>query len=249
MVSRAEQEEAELDRRLLDHPGVTRANLIAVMSPTGGVGKTTCTFLLANLLATHLKLRIIAVDANPEFGTLAQLADETRQGEGLTALLEDADRVQTAAELGRYVTRVSTGLHLLTARHGTARPDRCGELVALLACFYEVVLLDLAPGMVGPLAAFAARRADQVVLVTTPDRVASTTILDTLDHLPRPDRITIAANRASNATAWLRAAIAIPHDEQLAAMLTTRTYTLGALGPPSRTAIKQLGAAVAEKLV
>jgi Mrp family chromosome partitioning ATPase len=254
MVLRTERDEAELERRLLDHPGVTRANLIAVMSPTGGVGKTTCTFVLANLLATHLKLRVIAVDANPEFGTLAQLApDGRRPAKGLAELLDDADRIHAVAELGPYLTRLPTGLHLLAAKHDpgdAARlgPHRYGELVAMLACFYEVVLLDLGPGMVSPLATFAARRADQVVLVTTPDRVASATILDAVAHLPRPDRITVAANRASNVETWLRAAIAIPPDEHLAAMLASRTYTLGRLEPRTRLAIKCLGVAVAKRL-
>ena len=47
-------------------PAVTRPNIVALMSPKGGVGKTTSTFLVGNLLATHLKLRVIAVDANPD---------------------------------------------------------------------------------------------------------------------------------------------------------------------------------------
>jgi cellulose biosynthesis protein BcsQ len=255
MVSRSERGEADLERRLLNHPGVTRANLIAVMSPTGGVGKTTCTFVLANLLATHLKLRTVAVDASPEFGTLAQLAPpDRRPPKGLGELLDDADRIHTAAELRPYVTRLPTGLHLIAPRHDpdqAARlgPHRYGELVSMLACFYEVVLLDLGPGMVSPLATFAARRADQVVLVTTPDRVASATILDALAHLPRLDRVTVAANRSSDVEAWLRAAIAIPPDEHLAAMLASRTYALGALDTPTRTAIKQLALTVAERLV
>ncbi len=254
MVSRSERGEAELERRLRGHPGVTRANLIAVMSPTGGVGKTMCTFVVANLLASHLKLRAIAVDANPEFGTLAHLAPPDRRAErSLASLLDNADQIHTAAELGPYVARLPTGLHLLAPRFDRDQtrlgPHEYGELATLLACFYEVVLLDLGPGMVSPLATFAARRADQVVLVTTPGRVASATILDAVGHLPRPDRITVAANRASDVEAWLRAAIAIPPDERLAAMLASRTYTLGALDTPTRTAIKRLALTVAERLV
>src|SRR3954471_2522737 len=65
LVSPAEGEEAELERRIRAQPGVTRPNTIALISPKGGVGKTTSTFLAGNLLATHLKLRAIAVDANP----------------------------------------------------------------------------------------------------------------------------------------------------------------------------------------
>ena len=65
LVTRAEQDEAQLEQRLLAQPGVSRANVVAVMSPTGGVGKTTCTFMVGNLLAAQLKLRVIAVDGNP----------------------------------------------------------------------------------------------------------------------------------------------------------------------------------------
>jgi Mrp family chromosome partitioning ATPase len=232
-VSRAERDEAEIEQRLRAHPGVTRANLIAVMSPRGGVGKTALAFALGNLLATHLKLRVIAVDASPEFGTLNQLVPPgLRADKGIDDLVKDADRLFTAAELRPYVSRLATGAHVLAPGRGVG-PDGYGELVALLSCFYEVILLDLAAGMVGPLNAFAARRADQVVLVATPR--TTTVARDALESLPRPDRATIAVNA--------------PHDEQLAAMLAGHTYSLGALQPITRTAIKRLGLAVAERLV
>lgn len=244
MVSRTEHDEAVIERRLRAHPGVTRANTVAVMSPAGGVGKTTCTFLVANLLASHLKLRAIAVDANPEFGTLAHLIPEDRRSEhDLTDLLEDADRLRTAAELSRYTARLTTGLHVLAVRHDPGRgmtpgPSGYGELVALLSCFYEVLLLDLGPGVVGPLATLAASRADQVVLVATPSTVGI--VLDAVDHLPCQDRVTVAINESD---------VTIPHDPQLAAMLDCGTYSLGALAAPTRMAIKRLGLAVADKLV
>jgi Mrp family chromosome partitioning ATPase len=74
LVSRNEREEADLEQRIRGLAGVTRPNTVALISPKGGVGKTTSTFLVGNLLATHLKLRVIAVDANPDFGTLARLS-------------------------------------------------------------------------------------------------------------------------------------------------------------------------------
>lgn len=77
----AAENEAELERMLRAHPGVTRSNTIALISPKGGVGKTTSTFLLGNLLASHLKLRVIAVDANPDFGTLGRLAPDNARSE------------------------------------------------------------------------------------------------------------------------------------------------------------------------
>src|SRR5215207_11129720 len=118
LVSQGEREEAELERRMVTQPGVTRPNTVALISPKGGVGKTTSTFLVGNLLATHLKLRVIAVDANPDFGTLARLSPDSRRSDrSLADLLDDADRLKTAAELNAYVSRQPTGLHILGAPH------------------------------------------------------------------------------------------------------------------------------------
>jgi MinD-like ATPase involved in chromosome partitioning or flagellar assembly len=255
-VSRHEREEAELERRICSHPGVTRPNTIALISPKGGVGKTTSTYLVGNLLATHLKLRAIAVDANPDFGTLARLAPDCRRSaRSLQHLLDDADAVNTAAELTPYVSRLPSGLHVLAAPHDASRlgPTDYGELLAFIASFYEVVLLDLGTGIAGPLARLAICRADQVVLVTTPDWVTSSIVLEARSHL-RHDRTIVAVNRYRTTETQaieehLHHTVTIPHDDQLATMLDTGTYALEALGRPTRTAIKRLGLAVAEQLV
>ena len=263
LISRAEQEEAQLEHRLLSHPGVTRANTVAIMSPSGGVGKTACAFVIGNLLAAKLKLRVVAVDGNPAFGTLGQLTPQHRQPDkGLAELLKDADGLLTAAEVGAYLTRLPTGLHVLAARRDSdhavrLEPDWYGELVALLSCFYEVILLDLGPGVAGPLARFAAQTSDQIVLVTTPDWATSSAGLAALGHLRRRERTTVAIN-GSRADAGVEErfrderphqTVTIPYDEQLAAMLETGTYAMAALGSATRAAIKRLGLAVAERLV
>jgi MinD-like ATPase involved in chromosome partitioning or flagellar assembly len=266
LVTRSEHEEAALEQRLRSLPGVSRANTVALISPKGGVGKTSMTFVAANLLASHLKLRVVAVDANPDFGTLARLAPDDRRCErGLDELLRDADRLHTAAELGPYVTRLATGLHVLGAPRDpevAARlgPDRYGELVAFLSCFYEVVLLDLGTGVVGPLARFAVERADQLVVVTTPEWVTSVAVLEALAHLHH-ERTTVAVNKAPARPAAsdaieqrfraerLHRAMTFPFDAQLATMLDSGTYALEALRASARVAIKRLGLAVAEQMV
>jgi MinD-like ATPase involved in chromosome partitioning or flagellar assembly len=266
LVSKGEAEEAALEQRIRSLPGVTRPNTVALISPKGGVGKTTSTFLVGNLLATHLKLRVVAVDANPDFGTLACLSPDGRRSErSLADLLDDADRLKTAAELNAYVSRQATGLHLLGAPRdaeltATLGSDRYGELIAFLSCFYEVVLLDLGTGVAGPLAKFAIDRADQAVLVTTPEWVTSSVVLDALAHVQH-ERTTVALNksllRAKDLPAveqrfraeHLHRCVTIPYDEQLAGMLDAGHYTLDALRRPTRMAIKQLGLAVAEQLV
>lgn len=266
LVSAGEREEAELEARLRSHPGVTRPNVIAVISPKGGVGKTTSTFLIGNLLSSHLKLRTMAVDANPDFGTLERLApDRVRAERSLADLLHDSDRLLTAAELAPYVSRLPTGLHLLGAPRDPEAlaglgPERYGELVAYLSCFYEVVLLDLGTGVGGPLARFAVGRADQTVLVTTPEWVTNSVVIEALEHLPN-EQTTVAINKsiqrgsgsqtieARFRSEHLHRCVTLPYDDQLASMLDTATYGLGALERRTRVSIKRLGLAAAERLV
>jgi putative peptide zinc metalloprotease protein len=238
-----------------------------MFSPKGGVGKTTSTFLVGNILASHLKLRAIAVDANPGCGTLGRLpAEPSRPESSIADLLDHADGLRTAAELGRFVARLPSGLHLLAAPHDPARaanlgPDRYGELIALLSCFYEVILLDLATGVTGPLARLAIDRADQAVLLTTPDQLTATLAIHALGGLDG-DRTTVVVNRthprlAPELTAieecllrrGLPQPVSLPDDRRLAAMLDTGAYSLGALDRRTRVSVKRLGVAVAERLV
>jgi MinD-like ATPase involved in chromosome partitioning or flagellar assembly len=267
LVSRGERYEADLERSLRTSPTVTRPNLVALISPKGGVGKTTSTFLLGNLLASHLKLRTIAVDANPDFGTLGGLAgDHARPERSLANLLDDAERLGTAAELRPYVSLVPSGLHVLAAPkdpHLTASlgPPRYGALIAFLSCFYDAVLLDLGTGVTGPLARFAVQRADQVVLVTTPEWITASVVFDALGHLHH-EHTTVVVNKApARSLSELRAigqrlrqeqlhrSVTIPFDERLAVMLDSGTYGLEALNRRTRVPIKQLGLAVAQQLV
>ena len=266
LVSKAERDEAEVERLIRLQPPVTRANVVAMVSPKGGVGKTTSTLLVGNLLATHLRMRVIAVDANPDFGTLAALApDRVRTERSLADLMADLERVHTAAELLPYVSKLPSGLHVLGAPTDAKLmagfgPDSYGELIAFLAIFYEAILLDLGTGITDPLARFAVERSDQLVVVTTPDWVASQTVLGALGHLAH-ERATLVLNqaRAKNAADSrrieahfrrhrLHRSVRIPYDEQLRLMLDTGTYGLDALPRATRRPIKLLGLAVAEQL-
>jgi len=267
LVSKGEREEAELERLLGEQPSLSRANVVAVISPKGGVGKTTSAFVIGGLLADRLRLRVIAIDANPDFASLASLApSRLRCRRSLADLLTDIEQIETAAQVRSYASALPSGLHLLGAPADAevmARlgPDAYGELIALLGTFYDVVLLDLGTGGAGPVAESVIGRADQVVLVTTPESVASSAVFTALQHL-HEERTIVAANKFhARRAADLRELerrlrerrlprpIAIPYDDQLAAMLDTATYHLDALERTSRIAIKRLAVAVAEQLV
>jgi MinD-like ATPase involved in chromosome partitioning or flagellar assembly len=267
LVSKGEREEAELELLLGLQPTASRPNIAAVISPKGGVGKTTTAFVLGSLLADRLRLRAVAVDANPDFGTLAALGPQrVRCERTLADLLADIEQVDTAAELRQFVSALPSGLHVLGAPRDPRvmkrlGPESCGELLALLSTFYELVILDLGTGVAGRIAQFAISRADQLVLVTTPEWISGSLVLSALQHLEH-ERTTLACNKfyarrrgdlaeleRRLRERGLHRSVAIPHDDQLAAMLDSATYQLDALERTSRMAIKRLGLAVAEQLV
>lgn len=267
LVSNGEREEAELERLIATQPGASRPNVLAVISPKGGVGKTTLSFLAASVLASRLQMRVIVVDANPDYGTLAALApDGLRCERTLVDLLGELDQVPTATQLNTYLSRLPTGVHLLGGpadreAMATLSSERYGELVAFLSTFYDLIILDCGTGVGGPLARFAVDRADQVTIVSTPEWVTSSVVLAALDELMN-ERMTLAINmshlRPGKQTRaleerfrreGLRSPVVLPWDSQLRAMLDSATYTLEALERPTRLAIKRIGLVVAERLV
>ena len=265
--SAGEREELFLDSRLARLPGVTRSNTVAVISPKGGVGKTTSTFLIGNALADYLNLHAVAVDANPDFGTLGNFApDRARVDPTLADLLANVDRLEASAQLRPYVSKLPSGLHLLAApadadAMADMTPARYGQLLAFLGRFYDLVLLDCGTGVTDALAQFAIRRSDQTVIVATPEWITASQVLGALHHLPL-ERATLVLNQAPARRRMGQEAIeaqfrkeqvakrvTIPYDDELRTMLDAGTYSLDRLDRPLRLAVKRLALAVGEQLV
>jgi MinD-like ATPase involved in chromosome partitioning or flagellar assembly len=262
-----EREEIEADAQLGAVPPMTRTNIVAVISPKGGVGKTTSSFLVGNLLASRLKIRTVAVDANPDFGTLAALAPEAARADlSLADLLRDREQLDSLAVLRRYVSPMPTGLHLLAApaqaeAMAEMSTERYDELIDLLGRFYELIVLDCGTGITDPLAQFAVSRADQTVVVTTPEWITASNVLGALKHL-RLERATLVLNQAHRRHTGDREVIEahfrqqrlgkrveIPYDERLRTMLDSGTYAIEGLERATRLPVKRLGLAVAGQLV
>ncbi len=266
--SELQRREWGVDEQLANVPPMTRPNTLAVISPKGGVGKTTISFVLGNMLASELRMRVVALDANPDFGTLASLApDEFRSRRSLADLLADSGQINSPAELHPYVARLSTGLHLLGApAHaevmGQMTPGLYNRLLDFLEKFYEVVILDLGTGITDPLAQFAVDRADQTVVITTPEWVTAAGVLGALRYLQLEQGTLVlnqapggrhAGNREVIEANFRRHAVetsaTIPYDERLRVMLDTGTYSLNDLKLSTRVPVKELGAAIAFNFV
>jgi MinD-like ATPase involved in chromosome partitioning or flagellar assembly len=267
----AAREEEALERRLAATATLlTRVNHVAVVSPKGGVGKTTCTLLCGEVLARHVQLRCVAVDANPDYGTLGLLApDRLRSERSLADLLRGGDEPPAPGAVRPFVSPLPSGLHLLAApadprAMADLGPEHYRSLIGLLDRFYEVVLLDLGTGLTDALARFALDRADQMVVVSTPEWVCAERVLAALDDLRATragERMTVVLNQAPPERAVDRQVIeaafrrhdvggrvAIPYDPRLRAMLDAGALDLDRLPRPTRIAIQRLGLAVAEGL-
>jgi MinD-like ATPase involved in chromosome partitioning or flagellar assembly len=268
LSSELQRREWSVDEQLVHAPTMTRPNTVAVISPKGGVGKTTISFVLGNLLAEQLRLRVVALDANPDFGTLASLApDDQRSRRSLADLLADSNQIESPAELHPYVARLPTGLHLLAAPAqaevmAQVTPALYNRLLDFLERFYEVVILDLGTGITDPLAQFAVGRADQTVVITTPEWVTAAGVLGALRYLQLEQGTLVlnqvpsgrhAGNREVIEANFRRHAVetsaTVPYDERLRMMLDTGTYTLSALKLGTRVPVKELGAAIAYQFV
>ena len=162
--------EARLDRQIAA-PRLSRCATIAVVSPKGGVGKTTLTVLLGSLLARVRRDRIVAVDTNPDFGSLGRTLTPDHQVfvDDLSDVLEQPDLSVTA--LDRHLGRAVEGLMVLPAPTDPSRMAQLNEesyarVISRLQTMVGVLVLDCGTGLQEPAARAAQAAADQLVLIS-----------------------------------------------------------------------------------
>ncbi|MDE8667138.1 AAA family ATPase [Pseudarthrobacter sp. H3Y2-7] len=131
-------------------PPSGNGRIIAVMSPKGGVGKTTVTTNLAVGLAKLAPMSVVVVDLDLQFGDVAS-------GLRLEPEKTIADAVKGAAAgdslvLKSYLTLHPSGMYALCAPLNPVEADQIsgeqvGRLLVQLASEFKFVVVDTAPGL------------------------------------------------------------------------------------------------------
>jgi MinD-like ATPase involved in chromosome partitioning or flagellar assembly len=185
----------------IGEPRLRRCVTIAVVSPKGGVGKTTITALIGSLLSLLRRDRVVAVDTNPDYGSLGRVLAPDNQSfvDDFLRHLQQPDL--TLTELDALMGRDSHGLMVLPApvepeRMATMDEDAYTQLITRLKEFVGIVVLDCGTGLQEPAARAAINAADQLLLVTDEQPAAASLVAEAAPLLLRSGRpVTLVVNK------------------------------------------------------
>ncbi|WP_165164641.1 MinD/ParA family protein [Corynebacterium qintianiae] len=237
---------------------------IAVMSLKGGVGKTTTTVALGGVFAQTRGDRVIAIDANPDLGTLAQ-----RAAAPAPATIRDllaAPDTSRYPQVRAYTNQAASRLEVIGSERDPAVSEAFSEAdyrraVDILQHHYNVILTDCGTGLMHSTMAGVLDLANVLILVTSPALDGAQSAAATLDWLSLHGHDQLAANAvvvvSANApgaptidmarltehfTSRTRAVHLIPYDRHLA---EGAVVELGRLHQKTLNAYRLLAAEVA----
>ncbi|APT12852.1 MinD/ParA family ATP-binding protein [Mycobacterium avium] len=160
---------------------------VAFLSLKGGVGKTTIAATLGATFASIRGDRVVAVDANPDRGTLSQkipleTAATVRQ------LLHDAGTIERYSDVRRYTSKGPSGLEVLASETDPAvseafSADDYVRILDILERFYGLVLTDCGPGLLHSVMKSVLDKADALVVVSSASIDGARSASATLDWL------------------------------------------------------------------
>ncbi|UTT62188.1 MinD/ParA family ATP-binding protein [Microcella humidisoli] len=263
--SRRVRERKELDAKIAT-AFEGGARFVPVLTRKGGVGKTTITTLLGMALASVRDDRVIAIDANPDRGTLSErVARQTRAT--VRDVVNRAPSIQGFTDFSTLVSRDETRLDILASDTDPMLSEAFDEndynvVADLAARYYSIVLTDCGTGIVHSVMRATLQRADALVIVSGGSvdeaRLASETLtwLEANGYGELVREAIVAINTATQGTnlvkleeieahfaSRVRQIVRIPYDEQLAAgsVISWRD-----LRPLTRQAARELAALVAQ---
>lgn len=160
---------------------------IALMSLKGGVGKTTITAALGGTFATVRGDRVVAVDANPDRGTLSgKVPLETPAT--VRHLLRDAEGIERYSDMRGYTSQGPSRLEVLASESDPAvseafSSDDYTRTLDILERFYSLVLTDCGTGLMHSAMSAVLAKSDVLVVISSGSVDGARSASATLDWL------------------------------------------------------------------
>ncbi|MGW2327163.1 SCO5717 family growth-regulating ATPase [Streptomyces sp. NPDC001700] len=182
------KEEAERQRKLeLIRTPVLSCYRIAVISLKGGVGKTTTTTALGSTLATERQDKVIAIDANPDAGTLGRRV-RRETGATIRDLVTAIPYLNSYMDIRRFTSQAASGLEILAndvdpAVSTTFNDDDYRRVIDILGKQYPIILTDSGTGLLYSAMRGVLDLADQLIIISTPSVDGASSASTTLDWL------------------------------------------------------------------
>jgi putative peptide zinc metalloprotease protein len=261
---RAERRELDLLGRL--RTPIAGSRRIVVLSRKGGAGKTTTAVMLGHTFASQRGDRVVALDGNPDAGSLAHRI-ERQSFETVTSLLAQQETLDRYADMRTYTSQApDTRLEVVASDDDPRITQALGDLdyrraIDILDRHYNLIIIDTGTGILDGAIQGVLGEADQIVVVMPPaldgGRVAAMT-LDWLEEhnyaeLVRGSVAVINGVRGQGPVAMDRmeahfsarcaGVVRIPWDPELAAGAQTG---FADLRHPTRVAFLDLAAMIAE---
>lgn len=161
------------ERRLRDSIAEIGSNIpgnyqVAVVSLKGGVGKSRTTAGVGTVFGTYRTEPVVAIDANPTYGSLARVI-AGKSTATIREFLADPD-VQTYPKARSYTGKNKQGLEVLGGNQNVANPYGMSEKVftdtlARTTRFYQLALIDCGSDMEHPVMRGVLRSVNALVIV------------------------------------------------------------------------------------
>jgi MinD-like ATPase involved in chromosome partitioning or flagellar assembly len=160
---------------------------VAVLSLKGGVGKTTTAVGLGATLATLRGDRVIAVDANPDRGTLSDKV-QLETAATIRDLLNERGQVIRYADVRAFTSQAPSRLEVLASDRDPGvsvafGADDYSDAARMLEHFYSICITDCGTGLLHSAMSGVLRLADQIILVSSPSVDGARSASATLDWL------------------------------------------------------------------
>ncbi|MEU8523123.1 SCO5717 family growth-regulating ATPase [Streptomyces sp. NPDC048577] len=182
------KEEAERQRKLeLIRTPVLSCYRIAVISLKGGVGKTTTTTALGSTLATERQDKILAIDANPDAGTLGRRV-RRETGATIRDLVQAIPYLNSYMDIRRFTSQAPSGLEIIAndvdpAVSTTFNDEDYRRAIDILGKQYPIILTDSGTGLLYSAMRGVLDLADQLIIISTPSVDGASSASTTLDWL------------------------------------------------------------------